>query len=52
MNSITIHILGAFVDAAMKSTTFGWRSDVITRTCNGDPPFRIGDEIGAKRKEG
>jgi hypothetical protein len=32
MNSITMHILGAFVEAAMKSTTFGWRSAVITRT--------------------
>jgi hypothetical protein len=32
MNSMTMHILGGLVDAAIKSTTFGWRSDVITRT--------------------
>jgi hypothetical protein len=32
MNSMTMHILGGLVDAAMNSTTFGCRSDVITRT--------------------
>lgn len=32
MNSMTMHILGALVDAAMNSTTFGCRNAVITRT--------------------
>jgi hypothetical protein len=32
MYSMTMHILGGLVQAAMKSTTFGWRSAVITRT--------------------
>jgi hypothetical protein len=30
MNSMTMHILGGFVDAAMNSTTFGWRNVVMT----------------------
>ncbi len=34
MNSITMHILGGFVHAAMKSTTLGCLRDVITRTCH------------------
>jgi hypothetical protein len=33
MNSMTMHILGGLVDAAMKSTTLGCRKAVITRTC-------------------
>jgi hypothetical protein len=37
MNSMTMHILGALVDAAMKSTTFGCRSAVITRTSSLKP---------------
>jgi hypothetical protein len=37
MNSMTMHILGALVDAAMKSTTFGCRSEVITRTSSLNP---------------
>ena len=32
MYSMTMHILGALVDAAMNSTTLGCRSAVITRT--------------------
>ena len=48
MNSMTMHILGGLVDAAMKSTTLGCRKAVITRTCTGgtivvitlsDPPI-------------
>ena len=33
MNSITMHIFSALVDAAMKRTTLGCLSAVITRTC-------------------
>jgi hypothetical protein len=33
MYSMTMHILGGRVQAAMKSTTFGCRNEVITRTC-------------------
>jgi hypothetical protein len=33
MSSMTMHILGALVQAAMNSTTFGCRNAVITRTC-------------------
>jgi hypothetical protein len=33
MYSMTMHILGGLVDAAMNSTTLGCRNDVITRTC-------------------
>ena len=33
MYSMTMHILGGLVDAAMNSTTFGCLSAVITRTC-------------------
>ena len=32
MNSMTMHILGGLVHAAMNSTTFGCRRAVITRT--------------------
>jgi hypothetical protein len=32
MNSMTMHILGGLVQAAMNSTTLGWRRAVITRT--------------------
>ena len=34
MYSMTMHILGALVDAAMNSTTLGCRNAVITRTCD------------------
>jgi hypothetical protein len=32
MNSMMMHMVGALVHAPMKSTTFGCRSAVITRT--------------------
>jgi hypothetical protein len=44
MNSMTMHILGGLVQAAMNSTTLGCRSAVITRTYASPPTPPINND--------